>query len=575
MARKLSLIDHLLRFRISQFTNINPSKPFSYFSTLSSPDLIDTSSNYCKEEENCLYFLNSCRSLSQSFQILANSITSGLFRKPSFYGRILKLFSTISDDIDYVMLIFKRIEVPDTFCVNTVIKAYSCSFLPYKAVGLYFEMLQRGNLFPNSFTYPPLFSACAKMGCLSLGQKCHGQALKFGVDGVLPVQNSLIHLYACCGHMGIAEKVYVEMPVRDLVSWNTIVDGFAKVGEMGRAHHVFDAMPERNVVSWNVMITGYLNFGNPGNALKLFREMARIRFSCNDTTLVSVLTACGRSNRLKEGRSVHAVLVRIFLNLSLIIDTAMINMYGKGGRVDVARIIFDRMLIKNLVCWNAMILGYCIHGNPVDGISLYTEMVDKTRVLGDSNVNTNKNIKLNERDKIIPDEVTFIGILCACARKGMLVEGRKYFSQMVDVFHVKPNFAHYWCMANLMANVGLVQEAVNILRNIPVDKDVSPESSLWAGLLGSSRFQGDLILGEQIAKELIEQDPQKFSYYMLLVNIYAVAGKWEEVSRIRDMMKERGIKRVPGSTLEDLKDVVHTIKLGDRYQQITQMALMK
>ncbi|CAI9767427.1 unnamed protein product [Fraxinus pennsylvanica] len=364
------------------------------------------------------------------------------------------------------MLIFKCIEVPDTFCVNTVIKAYSCSSVPHKAVGLYFEMLQRGYLLPNSFTYPPLFSACAKMGCLSSGQKCHGQALKHGVDGVLPVQNSLIHLYACCGLMEIAEKVYVEMPVRDLVSWNTIVDGFAKVGEMGQAHHVFDAMPERNVVSWNVMIT-------------------------------------------------------------------------------------------------------------VDGISLYTEMVEKTRVLGDSNVNTNKNVKLNERDKILPDEVTFIGILCACARKGMLVEGRNYFSQMVDVFHVKPNFAHYWCMANLMANVGLVQEAVNILMNIPADKDVSPESSLWAGLLGSSRFQGDLILGEKIAKELIEQDPQKFSYYMLLVNIYAVAGKWEEVSRIRDMMKERGIKRVPGCTLEDLKNVVHTLKLRDRCQQITQMALVK
>lgn len=559
MARNFSLIDHLLRFRISQFSNINPSKSFCYYSILSSSDLINTSSNDYNKENNCLYFLNSCQSLSQSFQIQAHSITSGLFRNPSFYGRILRLFSTLSDDIDYVMLIFKCIEVPDTFCVNTVIKAYSCSLVPHKAVGLYFEMLQRGYLLPNSFTYPPLFSACAKMGCLSSGQKCHGQALKYGVDGVLPVQNSLIHLYACCGLMEIAEKVYDEMPVRDLVSWNTLVDGFAKVGEMEQAHHVFDAMPERNVVSWNVMITGYLNFGNPGNALKLFREMARIRFICNDTTMVSVLTACGRSNRLKEGRSVHGFLVRMFLNLSLIIDTAMINMYGKCGRVDAARVIFDRMLIKNLVCWNAMILGYCIHGNPVDGISLYTEMVEKTRVLGDSNVNTNKNVKLSERDKILPDEVTFIGILCACARKGMLVEGRNYFSQMVDVFHVKPNFAHYWCMANLMANVGLVQEAVNILMNIPVDKDVSPESSLWAGLLGSSRFQGDLILGEQIAKELIEQDPQKFSHYKLLVNIYAVAGKWEEFYRIRDMMEERGIKRVPGCTLEDLKDVVHTL----------------
>ncbi|CAI9773893.1 unnamed protein product [Fraxinus pennsylvanica] len=108
----------------------------------------------------------------------------------------------------------------------------------------------------------------------------------------------------------------------------------------------------------------------------------------------------------------------------------------------------------------------------------------------------------------------------------MLVEGRNYFSQMVDVFHVKPNFSYYWCMANLMAYVGLIlQEAVDILRNIPVDRDASPETSLWAGLLGSSRFQGYLNSGGQIANKLIEQDPQKFSYYMLLVNVYAVAGE--------------------------------------------------
>ncbi|KAK4487899.1 hypothetical protein RD792_003637 [Penstemon davidsonii] len=391
---------------------------------------------------------------------------------------------------------------------------------------------------------------------------CHGQALKYGVENVLPVQNTLIHFYACCGHMDVAQKVFGEMLIRDLVTWNTIIDGFAKVGEMELAHKLFDAMPQRNVVSWNVMISGYLNFRSPGNALKLFREMMGMGFESNDTTAVNVIAACGRSNRLREGRSVHAFLVKRLPNMSLIIDTAMVDMYSKCGKVDLAQVIFDRMPNKNLVSWNTMILGHCIHANPVDGLSLFAEMVDKCRQKDDSAVNFGKNVKIDEGNLIFPDEVTFIGVLCACARKGMLIEGRNYFSQMINVFHVKPNFAHYWCMANLLAKVGLMQEAVGILKNIPTDEDMSRESSLWAGILGSCRFQGDVILGEQIAKELIEQDPRNFSYYNLLVNVYSVAGRWEEIARTKDMMKQRGIKRVPCSNLKDLKEIVHNVDVG-------------
>ncbi|GFP90069.1 pentatricopeptide repeat-containing protein at3g51320 [Phtheirospermum japonicum] len=411
-------------------------------------------------------------------------------------------------------------------------------------------MLRDGNFYPNSFTFPPLISACSKLGRLSLGQMCHGHAAKFGVDRVLPVQNSLVHFYACCGLMDVACRVFDEMPMRDLVTWNTIIDGFAKAGEMGLAHKMFDKLPVRNVVSWNVMITGYLDFRNPGNALKLFREMMARRFVSSDTTMVNVIVACGRSNRLKEGKSVHGHLVKTFLGSSLIIDTTMIDMYSKCGRVDIARVIFDKMPTKNVVSWNAMVLGHCIHGDPVDGIGLYSEMVDKI---------------ISNGNRAEPDEITFIGVLCACARLGMLTEGKNYFSQMIDFFEVKPNFAHYWCMANLMARVGLMHEAIYVLTNIPIDDDddVSTEYSLWAGLFGSCRFLGDVTLGERIAKEMIEWDPRNFSHYNLLVNIYALAGRWDEVARVKSVMRERGIMKMPCCNLKDLNEIVCSVKVGD------------
>ncbi|CAA0821253.1 Pentatricopeptide repeat-containing protein [Striga hermonthica] len=549
----------LLRFRTLPFAQ--PSKPFllSSLSSSSHPHSSSTGEETpCHTKKNpslsahirnrSLYFLNCCKTSAHLFQIQAQLITSGLFQDPSFAGRLLKLSSSVIGDLCYTVLIFRSIDFPDSFCVNTVVKSYSFCKNYEKAVVFYVQMLRDGWFRPNCFTFPPLISACSKLGSLSLGQMCHGHALKFGVDGVLQVQNSLVHLYSCCRLMDDVRIVFDEMLTRDSVTWNTIIDGFAKVGEMGLAHQVFDAMPDKNVVSWNILMTGYMNFRNPGNVLKLFRQMTVVGFVGNGTTLVQVIAACGRSNRLKEGKSVHGHLVKQFSRFNLLVSTGLVDMYSKCGRVDAARVIFDKMPTKSTISWNAMILGHCIHGNPDDGLSLYKQMVD-TKLVGHKN-------------EVEPDDVTFIGVLCACARLGMLTEGKFYFSQMIDVFRLKPNFAHYWCMANLMARVGLLHDAMNVLMNIPTDGDgVDREYSLWATLLGSCRFLGDATSSEKIATALIERDPQNYLYYNLLVNIYALAGKWEEVARTKNVMRERGISKVPCCNLKDLNEIVCNVKV--------------
>ncbi|KAI5684006.1 hypothetical protein M9H77_05234 [Catharanthus roseus] len=541
---------------------IQPSKP-APFSYIASSDLTD--SRTYPLYKKILDFLDLCKnSLTHLFQIQAHLITSGLLQHPSFAGRIL----TISSDLcalDYTVLIFRCIQFPSTFCVNTVIKACSCGSVPQMAMVLYTEMLKDG-FFPNSFSFPPLLSACSRMGSLNLGRQCHGQAVKNGVDIVLPVQNSLIHFYACVGLMDSTMQVLDEISVKDVVSWNSVIGGLAKAGELGLAHKLFDGMPDRNVISWNIMITGYLNARKPGNGIKLFREMVMLGFRGNCTTIVNLLTACGRSARLKEGKSVHGSLIRNFNDSSLIIDTSLIDMYSRCGRVDLARLIFDRMLVKNIVSWNVMILGYCLHGNPIDGLSLYAEMTARNSRL-DREDSFCKSLRTGDGTGIIPDEVTFIGVLCACARLGLLTEGKNYFSQMTEVFGVKPNFAHYWCMANIFARVDLRTEAIELLRNIPIDIDESAETTRWAGLFSSCRFEEDISFGEQLARELIEQDPKNFSYYALLVNVYAVAGRWEDVLRTKAMIKENGIEKIAGCGLEDLTEIVHRMKVGKKWQE--------
>ncbi|CAN4126981.1 unnamed protein product [Withania somnifera] len=497
-------------------------------------------------------FLYSCKRLRHIFQIQAHLIITGLLQvqNPSFSCRFLKLCGQHCD-IQYTSLVFKCIHFPDTFTVNTAIKAYACSSssVSDNAVVFYFQRLKNGFL-PNSFTFPPLMSASAKMGSLDSGQKCHGQVVKNGVDGVLQVQNSLVHFYSSCGFIGLARKVFDEMYERDVVSWNSIMNGYVNAGELVIARQLFDAMPERNLVGWNVMMTGYLISNNPGKCLKLFREMAQKGVNGNDTTTVIALTACARSARMKEGKSVHGCLIKEYKDLNLIISTTLIHMYSRCGRAEIARLIFDWISIKNIVCWNAMILGYCIHGNPKDGLNLYSDLLSSR--LGSTG-------KYHVENHVLPDEITFVGILCACARVGLLTEGRKHFSNMSDVFGIKPSFAHYWCMANLLANVGLMQEAIKTLKNIPVQSNLPLESSLWSELLGSARFGRDVSLGEQIANKLIDQDPKNFWHYLLLVNIYAAAGRWDEVTQTKERMKKRGTERTPGCSLKDLKEIVHNM----------------
>ncbi|KAM6591328.1 hypothetical protein CsatA_013933 [Cannabis sativa] len=548
----------MARISIRDLFRFRNSRPFIHSYPLSSyvsPE-VSVDSAKSSQRRNCFALLDASRSVIQVSKIHANLITLGRF--DSFWARkILKLYWDFGH-LDYTILIFKFIDFPGTFCINTVLKAYSLGLSPSQALIFYFEWLGEG-FCPNGHTFVPLIGSCAKMGCIETGGKCHGQVVKNGVDTVLQVRNSLIHMYGCCERVELAYKVFDEMTTRDLVSWNSLVDGYARHGYMDVAHKLFDAMPERNVASWNVITSGYLKSGIPGCVLKLYRQLVKTGMRGNNTTMVNVLTACGRSARLKEGRSVHGFLIRTaFLKSSIFIDTALIDMYSKCQRVKVASRVFDSMPEKNLVCWNAMILGHCIQGNPEDGIKLFHRMVGKGR-LQDREGNCIKSERIAKgRGNILPDAVTFIGVLCACARARLLEEGRGYFEEMTNFFRIKPNFAHYWCLANIFVGVGLVKPAEEIIRNIPHHiVDESQDSLIWANLLSSCRFEGDFWFGEQIAKSGIDREPHNLSYYRLLLNVYATAGRWEEVARVKEMLKEKIVGSMPGCNLIDLKEIVH------------------
>ncbi|KAK8716828.1 hypothetical protein V6N13_044125 [Hibiscus sabdariffa] len=302
-------IRELLRFRYTVFANptllFSSSKPNHRFP---SPFCSTEFKSHTFPRPTTLSILDSCQDINKLFQIQAHLITSGLFQNPFWLDRVL-MHSSKLGNIDYTVSIFRCVEDPGTFLVNSVIKACCFSSFPHQVVILYFQMRTHGCFVPNSYTFVPLLSSCSKTGSSKSARKCHGQAIKFGVVNNLPVQNCLIHMYGCCGVLEFAKEVFVEISQKDIASWNSFIDACVKVWNLGLAHNLFDRMPEKNVISWNIMINGYLKAGNPGCALKLFRQIVEFGFTGNEKTVASVLSACSKSARLKEGRSVHGFLI--------------------------------------------------------------------------------------------------------------------------------------------------------------------------------------------------------------------------------------------------------------------------
>ena len=364
-----------------------------------------------------------------------------------------------------------------------------------------------------------------------------------------------MHGYVKSGEVGVARKLFEAMPVRDVVSWNTLVSGYAEIGFMEAARLLFDVMPDKDVVSWNCIIDGYARMGNVGAARELFdrvplcnivswntmlalyvrskdysecfrlfdRMLEAGEAKPNEATLMSVLTACANFGRLDRGKWVHSYIESNGIKPDVLLSTAILTMYAKCGDMDMARNVFDEMPERSVVSWNSMIMGYGMHGNGEKALETFLEM---------------------ENRGYAPNDATFICILSACTHSGMVLEGWWYFDQMRRVYKIEPTVEHYGCMVDLLARAGLVKDSVELIKKIPMETG----PAIWGYLLSACRTHSNSELGEIIAKQLIELEPSDIGPYIMLSNIYASKGKWDDVESVRKMLKENGLQKEEGKS---------------------------
>ncbi|CAO2191231.1 unnamed protein product [Urochloa humidicola] len=290
---------------------------------------------------------------------------------------------------------------------------------------------------------------------------------------------------------------------------------------MPAAEVVFQTMKQRDVVSWTTMVCGYVQGRQFTTAFVFFEEMKVAGIVASEMALVSLLSACSQLGALDKGREIHAYIEEKNIKRDVFLESALVDMYAKCGCIDMAAEIFSKMQHKQNLTWNSMIGGLASNGHGKAAVQLFDQMLK----FGDPK----------------PDGITFKTVIGACAHVGMVSEGLHYFHSMSS-FGIAPDIEHYGCIVDLLSRAGLLEEAFEFIKKMPIE----PNPVIWGSLLSACRFHHKMDLVTSVRQHIIELAPNDVGTHVLIANLHAEGGQWDDVRQIREQMGSRGIEKSPG-----------------------------
>jgi len=514
--------------------------------------------------------------------------------------------SHFDEYFNYAYSLFRQIHSPNVYIFNSMIKGYAKSNNPTMSLHLYKQMLQNGYS-PDHFTFPFVLKACSFIYDEVSGKCVHSCILKSGFEANVYVATGLLNMYVECKNMENGLKVFDKIPKWNVVAWTSLINGYvsndrprealevfkemgrwgveanevtmvnaliacarcrdvdtgrwvherickagydpfvfafdsnvilataivemyAKCGWLNVARELFNKMPERNVVAWNCMINAYNQYERYNEALGLFFDMLADGFCPDKATFLCVLSVCARRCVLALGETIHAYLLKTNIATDIALATALLDMYAKNGELGSAQKIFNNSLEKkDVVMWTSMINALAIHGHGNEALSLFQIM--------------------QEDSSLVPDHITYIGVLFACSHVGLVEEAQKQFNLMTKRYGIVPEKEHYSCMVDLLSRAGHFREVEKLMETM----SIRPNIAIWGALLNGCQIHENISVASQVKVRLAELEPVQSGIYALLSNMYANAGKWEEVNRTRKMMKHKRIAKTLGHSSVEMK----------------------
>ncbi|KAL5983407.1 hypothetical protein ACLOJK_017492 [Asimina triloba] len=349
--------------------------------------------------------------------------------------------------------------------------------------------------------------ACASLGSLILGQQIHTTICKYGYEFYVPVANSLLDFYCRCMCLSEAKQYFDNMCNRDLISWNTLIAGFERIGSF--------------------------------ESLQLFSQMSKQDLDPNCFTFTTVASACARLAVLNCGQQVHGAIIQRGFSGNLALANALLDMYAKCGSIAYSQRIFKEIQQKDLLSWTSMLIGYGTHGHGRKAAELFDEMIGS-------------GIQL--------DRVVFMGILSACSHAGLVDEGLKYFSSMVVDHHIFPDQEICGCVVDMLGRAGRVMEAYDLIKGMPFEAD----ESVWGALLGACKVHKNVDMGKLAAEKVLGLKPKAAETYIILSNIYAADGRWDEFAATRNSMRGMGCQKEVGRSWIEVENEVFSFIVGDK-----------
>ncbi|GMG98564.1 hypothetical protein Nepgr_000404 [Nepenthes gracilis] len=522
----------------------------SCISSLTQPQI--NISKFISDHHHLTLLENNCSSMKDLKKIHAQLIKTGLSNDTIAISRALAFCAVSpSGDINYAYLLFTRIQNPNLFSWNTIIRGFSRSSAPEKAISLFVDMLVNSPIQPSKLTYPSLFKAYAQLGRAQNGAQLHARVIKLGLEFDQFIRNAILYMYANSGFLSEANKLFDQDESFNLIAWNSMILGLAKSGKIEECRRLFDGMgSRRTTISWNTMISGYVRKGKLMDAFQLFEEMQEERIKPTEFTLVILLNASAQLGSLDQGQWVHSYICKNNFELNSIVVTAIVDMYCKCGAIEKARRVFHQMSSKRaLSCWNSMILGLAKNGCEDEAIQLFSQLVSSNRE---------------------PDDVTFLGVLTACIHTGYVGKARDYFLLMKQMYEIEPSIKHYSCMVEILGQAGLLDEVEQLIRSMPIEPDVI----IWGSLLSACRKHANLEMAKWAAEHVNELDFNESSGYILMSNVYAASGQFESAIKQRISMKQHQISKECGCSLIEVNGEIQEFTSGGRLNPQVQELMM-
>ncbi|XP_028798884.1 pentatricopeptide repeat-containing protein At3g26540-like [Neltuma alba] len=440
---------------------------------------------------------------------------------------------------------FNEIQYPNAITWNVIVRRYLDHGDGQEAI-IMFSRMHSTEIKPFNFTFSNALVACSSISALKEGMQIHGVIIKLGFQEDDIVSSSLINMYVKCGELDNGSRIFDQLGSKDLVTWTSIVSGYAMSGKTQEARKFFDEMPERNVISWNSMLAGYTRCSEWSEALDFVYLMLDETNALDHVTLSLMLNLSAGLSDHEMGKQIHGYIYRRGFHTNLMVSNALLDMYGKCGMLNCARVWFSQMSYgHDMVSWNALLTSYAQHQLGEQALRIFLEMqweIKPTKYMiatlltacaNTCAIHYGKQIHgYIIRHKIEMDTIIVTALICMYSRSRSLENAFEVFkgADSRDVFLW--NHIIFGCWYN---HRGL--EALELFRTM-VEEGTQPDHVTIQGILFACIEEGLVEFGTQCFRSMSNEFSilPRLEHYNCMIELYSRHGHMDELENFLKTM---------------------------------------